>query len=85
MATSIADRRQRQLTVEDVIRDFEVLSIDSEVGYKFAELVSGVRRAKMRANINDAWIAATAIRNNLPVYTQDDDFLEFPGLTVYRV
>lgn len=32
----------------------------------------------------DALIGATAVRHHLPVYTQDDDFAEFPGLRVVR-
>ncbi len=27
-----------------------------------------------RLNVNDVWIAATALTNGLPVVTQDDDF-----------
>ena len=33
----------------------------------------------------DTWIAATAIAHNLPVYTQDDDFLAIPRVHVVRV
>lgn len=35
--------------------------------------------------LNDSWIAATAIANNLPVVSQDDDYEDVPGLHVIRV
>jgi predicted nucleic acid-binding protein len=35
--------------------------------------------------INDSWIAATAIANNLAVASQDNDYDEIPGLRVIRV
>jgi predicted nucleic acid-binding protein len=33
----------------------------------------------------DAWIAATAIAHDLPVYTQDDDFEVIPRVRTVRV
>lgn len=39
-------------------------------------------------NVNDLWVAATAIANDLPVVTQDDDFDPLAGvldLAVIRV
>jgi hypothetical protein len=35
--------------------------------------------------INDSWIAATAIANDLAVASQDDDYDDIPGLRVIRV
>jgi predicted nucleic acid-binding protein len=36
-------------------------------------------------DINDSWIAATAIHLGVPVVTQDDGYPELLGLTVIRV
>ncbi len=35
--------------------------------------------------VNDSWIAATAIALNVPIVTQDDDYLELPSLPVIKV
>jgi predicted nucleic acid-binding protein len=35
--------------------------------------------------VNDSWIAATAISLGVPVVTQDEDYVEAPGLEVIRV
>jgi predicted nucleic acid-binding protein len=35
--------------------------------------------------VNDSWIAATAIALGIPVVTQDDDYVEVPGLRVIHV
>jgi len=33
----------------------------------------------------DTWIAATAVARDLPLYTQDEDFLSIPRVHVVRV
>ena len=35
--------------------------------------------------VNDSWIAATAMALQVPVVTQDDDYVEVSGLSVIRV
>jgi predicted nucleic acid-binding protein len=35
--------------------------------------------------VNDSWIAATAMALGVPVVTQDDDYVEVPGLAVIHV
>ena len=36
-------------------------------------------------NVNDSWIAATAVARGLAVVTQDTDFGVVPDLDLYRV
>ena len=38
-----------------------------------------------RMPINDSWIAATAIANEMAVATQDGDYDDIPGLRVIRL
>jgi predicted nucleic acid-binding protein len=35
--------------------------------------------------VNDSWIAATAMSLGVPVVTQDEDYVEVPGLKIVRV
>jgi predicted nucleic acid-binding protein len=64
---------------------FEPLPIDTAVARIFAELAAEARRQGKRPKIMDTWIAATAIAHDLPIYTQDDDFLAIPRAHVVRV
>jgi len=47
-----------------------------------------VQESGRRVNVNDMWIAATAMANQLPIVTQDDDFdalADLGGPVVIRV
>jgi predicted nucleic acid-binding protein len=59
--------------------------IDAGTAEVFAELVAEARRSGRRPKIMDIWIAATAVALELPLYTQDDDFLGIPRVEVHRV
>ena len=50
------------------------LPIDEPVARQWAKLRVQPYDAGRRLNVNDLWIAATALTNGLPVVTQDDDF-----------
>jgi predicted nucleic acid-binding protein len=78
-------RAQRLRTLAAVERTFDPLPIDADVGRVFAELVADARRQGRRPRILDAFIAATASANDVPVFTQDEDFDQFPGVRVTRV
>lgn len=78
-------RAQRLRTLAEVERSFDALPVDEAVARNFAEVVAEARRKGRKPQIIDALIAATAIAKELPVYTQDDDFLEIPGLKVFVV
>lgn len=44
-----------------------------------------LRESGLRMPVNDSWIAATALALNVPVITQDADYLELVGLEVIRL
>jgi predicted nucleic acid-binding protein len=44
-----------------------------------------LRESDQRMPVNDSWIAATAMSLGVPVVTQDEDYVELPGLTVITV
>ena len=77
------DRRLRTLTRTE--RLFEALPITVDVAGAFSEIVGEARRRGRRPAIMDAWIAATAAANNLPLYTQDAGFEGLRGVVVVRV
>ena len=61
------------------------LPIDAQVAHAWAALRLALRDAGKRMPINDSWIAATAIANDMPVASQDGDYDDVPGLQVIRV
>lgn len=85
-ATDVSTRAIRLATVT-VLSAVSVLPIDAEVAHRWAELRVRLRDEGRRVNVNDLWIAATALAHDLPVLTQDEDFevlREVAGLQVVR-
>lgn len=78
-------RAVRVRTLASLEALFQPLPVDRVVAGLYAELTAVARRQGRRPGIMDTWIAATAVAHNLPVYTQDDDFLQIPRVQVIRV
>ncbi len=78
-------RQQRLRTLQSVQELFEPIPIDNEIARTFAEIVAEARRVGKRPKVMDSWIAATAVARDLPVYTQDEDFLAIPRVRVVSV
>jgi len=78
----IRDRRLRTLTG---VLELEPVPIDAAVADAWATLRIRLRDSRQRMPVNDSWIAATAMALGVPVVTQDDDYVEVPGLDVIRV
>jgi len=72
-ASDLAVRRRRLRTLEFVLR-LDCLPVDEPVAEAWAVLRVALRDHGRRMNVNDAWIAATALAHDLPVVTQDHDF-----------
>lgn len=85
MARDPRAHAQRLRTFAGVERLFEPLPVTVEVADTFADLMAAVRQQGRRPKVMDLWIAATAVANQLPLYTQDAGFDGLPGLTVVRV
>ncbi len=86
-ATNLETRARRLATIE-ALADVEVLPIDADVAAAWAHLRVHLHEQRRRVNVNDLWVAATAVANALPVVTQDDDFDSLEGvlgLAVIRV
>ena len=77
--------RARRLETLSAAAVLDPLPIDEGVAHAWAALRLALRDAGRRMPINDSWIAATAIANDLPVASQDGDYDGIPGLRVIRV
>lgn len=78
-------RAQRLRTLARVERAFEPLPVDDLVARAFAEIVAEARRYRRQPRVVDALIAATAVANDLPLYSQDRDFGLMPGVDLVLV
>ena len=82
VASEPAVRAQRMRTLTEV-EALAALPVDDEVAREFA--VVEARRQRRRPKVLDCLIAATARARDVPVYTQDADFDEIPGVRVMHV
>jgi predicted nucleic acid-binding protein len=88
LAARDVDTRAQRLATLEAMADVELLSVDEVVAAAWARLRVHLAEAGRRLNVNDLWIAATALAHDLPVVTQDDDFGPVEGvggLVVVRV
>jgi tRNA(fMet)-specific endonuclease VapC len=82
------ERATRQAHLQQAEADFEPLPFDADAARAFGGVAASLRRAgrKASARAYDAMIAATAIANDLPVYTcNPDDFSGIDGLDVIAI
>jgi hypothetical protein len=79
------DRSARVATLSAVESTWDPLPIDAEVARQFARIVAALRANGRRVPILDALVAATAIVEQIPVVTQDNDYDAIPGVEVIRV
>jgi tRNA(fMet)-specific endonuclease VapC len=82
------ERAARQAHVQQAEADFDPLPFDAAAARAFGGVAASLRRAgrKSSAWAYDAMIAATAIANDVPIYTcNPSDFAGVDGLTVIAV
>lgn len=83
-----AERTARQLQLQEAEATFSSLSFDADAARAFAGVAADLRASgrKAPARTYDAMIAATAIANELPLFTcNPHDFAGIDGLTVIAV
>jgi len=88
VASTDEERAARQAHVQQAEADFDPLPFDAPAARAFGRVAASLRRAgrKTSARTYDAMIAATAMSNDLPVYTcNPGDFEGIDGLTVVAV
>ena len=79
------DRPARVATLSAVESTWDPLPVDAEVARQFARIVAALRAGGRRVPILDALVAATAVVEQIPVVTQDNDYESIPGVDVIRV
>jgi len=80
LAARDVDARARRLAAVGAIGDVQVLAVDEPVATAWARLRVHLAELGRGINVNDLWIAATAVAHGIPVVTQDDDFDAVDGL-----
>jgi len=88
VATEEDERARRQAHLQQAEADFSPLPFDAGSARAFGRVAASLRRTGRKANARayDAMIAATALANDLPVYTcNPDDFAGIDGLEVIPV
>lgn len=66
--------RSRRLATVEAVTAVAALPVTAEAARRWAELRVRLAEEGRRAKVNDLWIAAVALANDLDVVTQDDDF-----------
>jgi len=88
VARDESERVARQTQLQQAEADFKPLPFDADAARAFGSVSASLRRAglKTTARTYDAMIAATAVANDLPVYTcNPTDFNGIDGLEVVAV
>ncbi len=88
VATSDEARAARQAQLQQAEADFDPLPFDADAARAFGQVAASLRRAgrKTQARTFDAMIAATAVANDLPLFTcNPDDFRGIAALDVRAV
>lgn len=84
-AADIGTRSIRLATLSRVRATYPLLVVDAEVASCFARLAAAELDRGRRLRRHDTWIAATALRHEAAVVTQDEDFSSFDEVSVLRV
>ena len=84
-ATDPIVRARRLSTLSRVQETYLLLPVGPDIGSCFARLAAAERDRGRRLRRHDTWIAATAMRHEAAVLTQDADFSSFEEVEVIRV
>jgi tRNA(fMet)-specific endonuclease VapC len=85
VATTDEERSARQSVLQQVEADFHPIPFDDRAARAFGRVAAELRAAgrKTKARAYDALIAATAVANDLPVFTRNPD--DFSGIGLLTV
>jgi predicted nucleic acid-binding protein len=83
-AADVATRDRRLSTLMAALL-LQPVPIDERTAEAWARLRLALLDTGQRMPVNDSWIAATALALDVPVLTQDTDYVDVPGLRVIHV
>ena len=85
VATTDEERSARQSVLQQVEADFHPIPFDDRAARAFGRVAAELRASgrKTTARAYDALIAATAVANDLPVFTRNPD--DFSGIGLLTV
>ena len=85
LAAADVDIRDRRLATLTSALALKPIPIDDAVAASWASLRIRLRDLGLRMPVNDSWVAATAMAIGVPIVTQDEDYVDVPGLNVIHV
>lgn len=85
LAAADVQTRDRRLATLTQALALEPIPVDGRVAESWARLRVQLRDSRQRMPVNDSWIAATAMALEIPVVTQDEDYVDVPGLAVVKI
>ena len=85
LAASDVTTRDTRLATLTAAMTLDPIAIDDDVAAQWARLRVMLRDSEQRMPVNDSWIAATAMALQVPMVTQDDDYINLAELPVVRV
>lgn len=85
LAAVDVETRDRRLGTLTEALTLQPVPVDDRVAESWARLRLLLRDSGQRMQVNDSWIAATALALGVPVITQDDDYVDVAGLDVILV
>ena len=77
--------RDTRLATLTAAMTLDPIAIEDDVAAQWARLRVLLRDSGQRMPVNDSWIAATAMALQVPIVTQDDDYINLAELPVIRV
>lgn len=83
-ADDVATRDRRLSTLTQALA-LHPVPIDEQVAEAWSRLRLLLRDSGQRMGVNDSWIAATAMAMNVAIVTQDNGYVDVPGLLVVTV
>ncbi len=85
LATNDVKIRDQRLATLTAAMTLDPVTVDDDVAAQWARLRVLLRDSGQRMLVNDSWIAATAMALDVPIVTQDDDYIRLAELPVIRV